>query len=110
MLPATVRDVVARIADGSRFSEFKKEYGTTLVTGFAKVYGHPIGILANNGPLFSESSLEGAHFIRLSKKRDIPLLFTCQNISGSMVGSEAERGGIAKNGAKLVTAGCGSWR
>lgn len=98
-----VREVIARITDGSRFSEFKKEYGTTLVCGFAKVYGHSIGILANNGPLFSESSLKGAHFIQLCKKRDIPLLFL-QNISGFMVGSEAERGGIAKNGAKLVTA------
>lgn len=102
-----VREVIARIVDGSRFSEFKKEYGTTLVTGFAKVYGHPIGILANNGPLFSESSLKGAHFIQLCKKRDIPLLFL-QNISGFMVGSEAERGGIAKNGAKLVTAVVGA--
>lgn len=98
-----VREVIARIVDGSRFSEFKKDYGTTLVTGFAKVYGHNIGILANNGPLFSESSLKGAHFIQLCKKRDIPLVFL-QNISGFMVGSEAERGGIAKNGAKLVTA------
>lgn len=98
-----VREVIARITDGSRFSEFKKDYGTTLVCGFANVYGHPIGILANNGPLFSESSLKGAHFIQLCKKRDIPLLFL-QNISGFMVGSEAERGGIAKNGAKLVTA------
>lgn len=102
-----VREVIARIVDGSRFSEFKKEYGTTLVCGFSKVYGHPVGILANNGPLFSESSLKGAHFIQLCKKRDIPLVFL-QNISGFMVGSEAERGGIAKNGAKLVTAVVGA--
>lgn len=102
-----VKEVIARIVDGSRFSEFKQNYGTTLVTGFAKIYGHPVGILANNGPLFSESSLKGAHFIQLCKKRDIPLVFL-QNISGFMVGSEAERGGIAKNGAKLVTAVVGS--
>lgn len=102
-----VREVIARIVDGSRFSEFKKEYGTTLVTGWAEIYGHKVGILANNGPLFSESSLKGAHFIQLCKKRDIPLVFL-QNISGFMVGSEAERGGIAKNGAKLVTAVVGA--
>ncbi|VVT44068.1 uncharacterized protein SAPINGB_P000286 [Magnusiomyces paraingens] len=102
-----VREVIGRIVDGSRFSEFKKEYGPTLVTGWAKIYGHPVGILANNGPLFSESSLKGAHFIQLCKKRDIPLVFL-QNISGFMVGSDAERGGIAKNGAKLVTAVVGS--
>lgn len=102
-----VREVIARIVDGSRFSEFKKDYGNTLVTGWAKIYGHPVGILANNGPLFSESSLKGAHFIQLCKKRDVPLIFL-QNISGFMVGSEAERGGIAKNGAKLVTAVVGA--
>lgn len=102
-----VREVIARIVDGSKFSEFKKEYGTTLVTGWANIYGHPVGILANNGPLFSESSLKGAHFIQLCKKRDIPLIFL-QNISGFMVGSDAERGGIAKNGAKLVTAVVGA--
>lgn len=102
-----VREVIARIVDGSRFSEFKKDYGTTLVTGWAEIYGHQVGILANNGPLFSESSLKGAHFIQLCKKRDVPLVFL-QNISGFMVGSDAERGGIAKNGAKLVTAVVGS--
>lgn len=102
-----VHEVIARIVDGSQFSEFKKDYGTTLVTGWAHIYGHPVGILANNGPLFSDSSLKGAHFIQLCKKRDIPLVFL-QNISGFMVGSEAERGGIAKNGAKLVTAVVGS--
>lgn len=98
-----VKDVIARIVDGSRFFEFKKNYGTSLICGWAKIWGHQIGILANNGPLFSESALKGAHFIQLCKKRGIPLVFL-QNISGFMVGSEAERGGIAKNGAKLVTA------
>jgi 3-methylcrotonyl-CoA carboxylase beta subunit len=102
-----VREVIARIVDGSRFSEFKKNYGTSLVCGWSKIYGHPVGILANNGPLFSDSSLKGAHFIQLCKKRNIPLVFL-QNISGFMVGSEAERGGIAKNGAKLVTAVVGA--
>lgn len=98
-----VKDVISRIVDGSRFFEFKKNYGSSLVCGWAKIWGHQIGILANNGPLFSESALKGVHFIQLCKKRDIPLVFL-QNISGFMVGSEAERGGIAKNGAKLVTA------
>lgn len=97
------REIIARIVDGSRFSEFKENYGTTLVTGFAKIHGYPVGILANNGILFSESSLKGAHFIQLCNKRNIPLLFL-QNISGFMVGTDAEKGGIAKNGAKLVTA------
>ncbi|KAF2104620.1 carboxyl transferase [Rhizodiscina lignyota] len=96
-------EVIARIVDGSEFAEFKKDYGSTLVTGFAKIQGQPIGILANNGILFSESSLKGAHFIQLCAKRRIPLLFL-QNISGFMVGADAEKGGIAKNGAKLVTA------
>lgn len=96
-------EVIARIVDGSEFAEFKRDYGSTLVTGFSKIQGQPVGILANNGILFSESSLKGAHFIQLCAKRRIPLLFL-QNISGFMVGADAERGGIAKNGAKLVTA------
>jgi 3-methylcrotonyl-CoA carboxylase beta subunit len=95
--------VIARIVDGSEFSEFKPLYGSTLITGFATIYGHPVGIIANNGILFSESSLKGAHFIQLCAKRNIPLIFL-QNISGFMVGQDAEKGGIAKNGAKLVTA------
>lgn len=102
-----VREVIARIVDGSRFSEFKKNFGTSLVCGWSKVWGHPVGILANNGPLFSDSSLKGAHFIELCKQRNVPLVFL-QNISGFMVGSDAERGGIAKNGAKLVTAVVGA--
>ncbi|KAL8987268.1 MAG: hypothetical protein Q9177_003507 [Variospora cf. flavescens] len=97
------REIIARIVDGSVFAEFKKDYGETLVTGFAKIHGYPIGILANNGILFSSSALKGAHFIQLCTQRNIPLLFL-QNISGFMVGAEAEHGGIAKNGAKLVTA------
>ncbi|KAL8887227.1 MAG: hypothetical protein Q9192_006360, partial [Flavoplaca navasiana] len=97
------REIIARIVDGSEFSEFKKEYGKTLVTGFARIHGHPIGILANNGILFSTSALKGAHFIQLCTQRSIPLLFL-QNISGFMVGRTAEETGIAKNGAKLVTA------
>ncbi|GAM82252.1 hypothetical protein ANO11243_002310 [Dothideomycetidae sp. 11243] len=96
-------EIIARIVDGSVFSEFKPLYGSTLVTGFASIYGHPVGIIANNGILFSESSLKGAHFIQLCSKRNIPLVFL-QNISGFMVGQDAEKGGIAKNGAKLVTA------
>ncbi len=96
-------EIIARIVDGSEFAEFKKDYGTTLVTGFARIYGQQVGILANNGILFSESSLKGAHFIQLCTQRSIPLVFL-QNISGFMVGAEAEKGGIAKNGAKLVTA------
>ncbi|KAK7511837.1 methylcrotonoyl-CoA carboxylase subunit beta [Phyllosticta citriasiana] len=102
-LPVPARDIIARLVDGSAFSEFKPLYGTTLVTGFAHIHGHRIGILANDGILFSEASLKGAHFIQLCEKRGIPLLFL-QNISGFMVGAAAERGGIAKNGAKLVTA------
>lgn len=96
-------EVIARIVDGSEFSEFKRDYGTTLVTGFARIHGHRVGIVANNGILFSESSLKGAHFIELCAQRRIPLVFL-QNISGFMVGADAEKGGIAKNGAKLVTA------
>ncbi|EGP88705.1 uncharacterized protein MYCGRDRAFT_99460 [Zymoseptoria tritici IPO323] len=98
-----MHDVIARIVDGSEFSEFKPSYGTSLLTGFATIHGHPVGIIANNGILFSESSLKGAHFIQLCCQRNIPLIFL-QNISGFMVGQDAEKGGIAKNGAKLVTA------
>ncbi|WKY02648.1 hypothetical protein Q1695_016147 [Nippostrongylus brasiliensis] len=101
--PFEVREVIARIVDGSRFDEFKERYGETLVTGFAKIYGQPVGIVANNGVLFSESAMKGAHFIELCCQRKIPLLFL-QNITGFMVGREAEAGGIAKHGAKLVTA------
>jgi 3-methylcrotonyl-CoA carboxylase beta subunit len=98
-----IREVIGRIVDGSRFDEFKALYGTTLITGFASLYGMPVGIIANNGILFSESALKGAHFIELCCQRRIPLLFL-QNISGFMVGSQYESGGIAKDGAKLVTA------
>jgi 3-methylcrotonyl-CoA carboxylase beta subunit len=101
--PYDVREVIAWIVDGSRLSEFKAEYGTTLVTGFARLHGHPVGIVANNGILFSESALKGAHFIELCDQRGIPLVFL-QNISGFMVGREYEAGGIAKHGAKMVTA------
>jgi len=101
--PFDVREVIARLVDGSRLDEFKARYGTTLVCGFARIMGYPIGILANNGILFSESSLKGAHFIELCCQRRIPLLFL-QNISGFMVGRKYEAGGIAKDGAKLVTA------
>jgi 3-methylcrotonyl-CoA carboxylase beta subunit len=101
--PYDVREVIGRLVDGSRFSEFKKEYGATLVTGFARVHGHPVGIVANNGVLFAESALKGAHFIELCDQRKIPLLFL-QNITGFMVGREYEAGGIAKHGAKMVTA------
>ncbi len=98
-----VREVIARIVDGSRFHEFKSRYGATLVCGFARIMGFPVGILANNGILFSESALKGAHFIELCAARNIPLLFL-QNITGFMVGKQYENGGIAKDGAKLVTA------
>src|SRR2546423_1740556 len=101
--PYDVREVIARIVDGSRLSEFKAEYGTTLVTGFARLHGHPVGIVANNGILFSESAVKGAHFIQLCDQRGIPLVFL-QNITGFMVGREYEAGGIAKHGAKMVTA------
>ncbi|HEX3366857.1 carboxyl transferase domain-containing protein, partial [Phenylobacterium sp.] len=101
--PYEVREVIARIVDGSHFDEFKALYGTTLVTGFARIWGYPVAILANNGVLFSESALKGAHFIELACKRKIPLIFL-QNISGFMVGGKYEAGGIAKDGAKLVTA------
>ena len=98
-----VRQVIARLVDGSRFSEFKELYGTTLVTGFARLYGYPIGIVANNGILNSESAVKGTHFIELCCQRKIPLLFL-QNTTGFVVGRDAEHGGIAKNGAKMVTA------
>jgi 3-methylcrotonyl-CoA carboxylase beta subunit len=98
-----VHEVIARLVDGSEFHEFKREYGTTLVTGFASIHGHRVGIVANNGILFSESAQKGAHFIELCDQRGIPLVFL-QNISGFMVGKDAEAGGIAKDGAKMVTA------
>jgi 3-methylcrotonyl-CoA carboxylase beta subunit len=98
-----VREVIARLVDGSRFDEFKSRYGTTLVTGFARLYGYPVAILANNGVLFSESALKGTHFIQLACQRGVPLLFL-QNITGFMVGKKYETGGIAKDGAKMVTA------
>jgi 3-methylcrotonyl-CoA carboxylase beta subunit len=101
--PYDVREVIRRIVDGSRLQEFKQLYGDTLVCGFAHVHGYPVGIVANNGILFSESALKGAHFIELCNQRGIPLVFL-QNISGFMVGREYENGGIAKDGAKLVTA------
>src|SRR4051812_41336286 len=101
--PYDVREVIARVVDGSRFREFKKEYGSTLVTGFARIHGHPVGIIANNGVLFGESAVKGAHFIELCDQRQIPLLFL-QNIAGFMVGRDYEAGGIAKHGAKMVTA------
>jgi 3-methylcrotonyl-CoA carboxylase beta subunit len=101
--PYDVREVIRRVVDGSRFHEFKKLYAETLVCGFAHVWGHPVGIVANNGILFSESALKGAHFIELCNQRGIPLVFL-QNISGFMVGKEYENKGIARDGAKLVTA------
>ncbi|MCB1298619.1 MAG: acyl-CoA carboxylase subunit beta [Microthrixaceae bacterium] len=101
--PYEVREVIARLVDGSAFHEFKREFGATLVTGFARIHGHPVGIIANNGVLFSESALKGAHFIELCDQRGVPLVFL-QNIAGFMVGREAEAGGIAKHGAALVTA------
>jgi 3-methylcrotonyl-CoA carboxylase beta subunit len=101
--PYDVREVIARIVDGSRFHEFKQLYGDTLVCGFAHLHGFPVGIVANNGILFSESALKGAHFIELCDQRKIPLVFL-QNITGFMVGKEYEAGGIAKDGAKMVTA------
>nr|MCW1970141.1 methylcrotonoyl-CoA carboxylase [Anaerolineae bacterium] len=109
VLPSTfrvsydVREVIARLVDGSEFREFKERYGETLVCGFAKIQGYPVGILANNGILFSESSLKGAHFVQLCCARNIPLLFL-QNITGFMIGKAYENGGIAKDGAKLVNA------
>jgi 3-methylcrotonyl-CoA carboxylase beta subunit len=102
-MPYDVREVIRRVVDGSRFHEFKRLYGETLVTGFAKIWGHPVGIVANNGILFSESALKGAHFIELCNQRKTPIVFL-QNISGFMVGREYENNGIARDGAKLVTA------
>jgi 3-methylcrotonyl-CoA carboxylase beta subunit len=102
-LPYDVREVIARMVDGSDFQEFKPGWGETLVCGTAFIHGHPVGILANNGVLFSESSVKGAHFIELCNQRHVPLLFL-QNITGFMVGVDAERGGIAKHSAKLVYA------
>jgi acetyl-CoA carboxylase carboxyltransferase component len=101
--PFDVREVIARIVDGSRFHEFKARYGPTLICGFARIHGYPVGIIANNGILFSESSLKGAHFVELCGQRGTPLVFL-QNITGFMVGRDYEAGGIAKDGAKLVTA------
>jgi 3-methylcrotonyl-CoA carboxylase beta subunit len=101
--PYDVREVIARVVDGSEFDEFKKLYGATLVTGFARIWGVPVGIVANNGILFSESAQKGAHFIELCAQRGIPLVFL-QNITGFMVGRKYEAGGIAKDGAKMVTA------
>lgn len=98
-----VREVIARIVDGSKFREFKARYGTTLVCGFARIHGYPVGIIANNGVLFSESALKGTHFIELCDQRGIPLIFL-QNITGFMVGKEYENGGLAKDGAKMVHA------
>jgi 3-methylcrotonyl-CoA carboxylase beta subunit len=101
--PYDVREVIARVVDGSELDEFKQNYGTTLVTGFAHLHGYPVAILANNGILYSESSLKATHFIELASQRGIPLLFL-QNITGYMVGKKYEAGGIAKDGAKMVTA------
>lgn len=101
--PMSIYEVIARIVDGSHFAEFKRDYGSTLVTGFASIYGQRVGIVANNGILFGTSAQKGAHFIELCAQRGVPLVFL-QNISGFMVGVQAERDGIAKHGAKLVTA------
>ncbi|KAH9013562.1 carboxyl transferase [Lactarius hengduanensis] len=101
--PFDMREVIARVVDGSRFREFKKEYGQTIVTGFAHIHGFPVGIIANNGILFSPSALKATHFIQLCSQRSIPLLFLV-NVTGYMVGSKAEKGGIAKDGAKMVRA------
>ncbi|KAF9481857.1 carboxyl transferase [Pholiota conissans] len=101
--PFDMRDVIARIVDGSKFREFKKEYGTTMITGFAHIHGYEVGIVANNGILFSPSALKATHFIQLCSQRQIPLLFLV-NVTGYMVGSKAEKGGIAKDGAKMVRA------
>jgi 3-methylcrotonyl-CoA carboxylase beta subunit len=101
--PYDVREVIARLVDGSEFHEFKALYGKTLVCGFAHLWGYPVAILANNGILFSESALKGAHFLQLANRRKVPLLFL-QNITGFMVGRRYEAGGIARDGAKMVTA------
>ncbi|MFN0318235.1 MAG: carboxyl transferase domain-containing protein, partial [Burkholderiales bacterium] len=101
--PYDVREVIARMVDGSELDEFKALYGTTLVCGFAHIFGYPVGIVANNGILYSESALKGAHFIELCAQRGVPLIFL-QNITGFMVGKKYEAGGIARDGAKMVTA------
>ncbi|KAJ8925680.1 hypothetical protein NQ315_009527 [Exocentrus adspersus] len=101
--PFDVREIIARIFDGSKFDEFKKKYGETLVCGFTKLYGKIVGVIGNNGVLFSESAMKGAHFVQLCTQRKVPIIFL-QNITGFMVGRQAETGGIAKHGAKLVTA------
>lgn len=101
--PFDVRELIMRIVDGSKFSEFKAEYGSTMITGWAKINGYPIGILGNNGVIFSESANKGAQFIQLANKNNIPLLFL-QNTTGYMVGKSYEEGGIIKNGAKLINA------
>jgi 3-methylcrotonyl-CoA carboxylase beta subunit len=101
--PFDVREIIARIVDGSEFFEFKARYGKTLVTGFAHIHGYPVGIVANNGILFAEAALKGAHFIELCNQRDVPLVFL-QNITGFIVGKKYENAGIAKDGAKMVTA------
>jgi 3-methylcrotonyl-CoA carboxylase beta subunit len=101
--PYDVREVIARLVDGSRFDEFKARYGTTLVTGFARIHGFLVGIVANNGVLFSESALKATHFLEMCNFRGVPLVFL-QNITGFMVGKQYERGGIAKDGAKMVHA------
>ncbi|KAJ9065766.1 Methylcrotonoyl-CoA carboxylase beta chain, mitochondrial [Entomophthora muscae] len=101
--PFDIKEVIARIVDGSELSEFKELYGTTVVTGFSRIYGQPVGIIGNNGVLFAESAMKAAHFVQLCDRRNIPLVFL-QNITGFMVGSTAEAGGIAKHGAKMVTA------
>ena len=101
--PFDVREIIARVVDGSEFDEFKALYGTTLVCGFARIFGYQVGIVANNGILFGESAQKGAHFIELCAQRKIPLVFL-QNITGFMVGQQYEAGGIAKHGAKMVTA------
>ena len=102
-MPVVLREVITRLVDGSRFHEFKQLYAETLVCGFAKIWGHDVGIVANNGILFSESARKGAHFVELCNQRGIPLLFL-QNITGFMVGRKYEAGGIARDGAKMVTA------
>ena len=101
--PYDIREIIARVVDNSELDEFKPLYGNTLICGFAKIWGYPVGIIANNGILFSESALKGAHFIELCTQRNIPLVFL-QNITGFMVGQKYENSGIAKNGAKMVTA------
>lgn len=101
--PLDIKEIIARVFDGSKFAEFKKRYGETLVCGFAKLYGKTVGVIGNNGVIFSESAMKGAHFVELCSQRKVPIIFL-QNITGFMVGKAAETGGIAKNGAKLVTA------